>query len=131
MVSAQQPQQARITPANHFRNSGLSNMKLDQILVKAFKFITFVFFTFTVLLYFGVLLLLPLDVLFQVTRIFHAIGLPTIIAAGLGIGAVGYLGLTLSKMTELCALIVDVGKQMIEFGHTQIKRCDALIEDAA
>ena len=47
-------------------------MKLDQILVKAFKFITFVFFTFTVLLYFGVLLLLPLDILFQVTRIFHA-----------------------------------------------------------
>lgn len=106
-------------------------MKLDQILVKTFKFITFVFFTFTVLLYFGVLLLLPLDVLFQVTRIFHAIGLPTVIAAAIGIGAVGYLGLTLSKMTDLCALIVDIGKQMIEFGHAQVKRCDALIEEAA
>jgi hypothetical protein len=105
-------------------------MKLDQTLVKVFKFVTFVFFTFVALLYMGVLVLLPLDVLFQVIRIFHAIGLPTVIAAALGIGAVGYLGLAISKMPALCELIVDIGKEIVAFGHSQIKRCDALIEQA-
>jgi hypothetical protein len=103
-------------------------MKLDQTLVKVFKFVTFVFFTFTALLYVGVLVLLPLDVLFQVVRIFHALGLPTVIAAALGVGAVGYLGLTISRMPALCELAVDIGKEIVSFGHAQIKRCDALIE---
>lgn len=104
-------------------------MKLDQTLVKVFKFITFVFFSFTALLYVGVLLLLPLDVLFQIVRLFHAMGLPTVIAAALGIGAVGYLGLQISKMPALCALVVDIGKQLVAFGHAQIRRCDALIAE--
>ncbi len=103
-------------------------MKLDQTLVKVFKFITFVFFTFAALLYVGVLLLLPLDVLFQVVRLFHTIGFPTAIAALIGIGLVGYLGLTISKMPELCGLIVDIGKQLVAFGHSQIKRCDELLD---
>jgi hypothetical protein len=105
-------------------------MKLDQSLVKVFKFVTFVFFTFTSLLYFGVLLLLPLDILFQVVRIFHAIGLPTLISAAIGIGAVGYLGLAISKMPEFCGLVMDIGKQLIAFGHAQIKRWDALVEQS-
>lgn len=103
-------------------------MKLDQTLVKVFKFVTFVFFAFAALLYFGILLLLPLDILFQVTRIFHAIGLPTVISAALGIGALGYVGLAVSKMPELCALILDVGKQLVAFGHAQIRRFDDQLE---
>lgn len=103
-------------------------MKLEQTLVKVFKFVTFVFFTLTALLYVGIILLLPLDVLFQLVRIFHAIGLPTVIAAALGIGAVGYLGLTIAKMPALCELIVDIGRQIVDFGHSQIKRCDTVIE---
>ncbi len=103
-------------------------MKLEQTLVKVFKFITFVFFTLTALIYVGIILLLPLDVLFQVIRILHAIGLPTAIASVLGIGAIGYLGLTISKMPALCELVVDIGRQIVDFGHAQIKRCDALIE---
>ena len=103
-------------------------MKLDQILAKVFKFVTFVFFTFSALMYVGVLLLLPLDILFQIVRIFHAIGLPTLIAGALGVGIVGYIGLEVSKMPALCELVVDIGRQLVAFGHTQIKRCDALIE---
>lgn len=105
-------------------------MKLDQILAKVFKFVTFVSFTFSALLYIGILLLLPLDILFQVTRLFHAIGLPTVLAGALGVAAVGYLGLQVSKMTALLDLIVDIGRQIVSFGHAQIKRCDTLIEQA-
>ena len=103
-------------------------MKIEQTLVKVFKFVTFVFFTLTALVYVGIILLLPLDILFQIVRILHAIGLPTVIAAALGIGAIGYLGLRIARMPALCDLVVDIGRQLVDFGHAQIKRCDALLE---
>lgn len=102
-------------------------MKLDETMVKVFKFVTFVFFSFAALLYVGILLLLPLDILFQLIRIFHAIGLPTVISVALGIGAIGYLGLAVSKMPALCGLMIDIGKQLVEFGHGHIKRFDELL----
>lgn len=106
-------------------------MKLEQALPKVFKFVTFVFFTFTALLYVGVLLLLPLDILFQLIRLFHAVGFPTILSGCMGIGLVGYLGYEVSKMPRLLELVVDIGRQLVEFGHSQIRRCDELIQEAS
>lgn len=103
-------------------------MKLNVVLAKVFKFITFVLFTFMTLVYFGLLLVLPLDIMFQIIRIFHGIGLPTVIAAGLGIGALGYIGYAISRMPELYKLVLDVGMQLVTFGHGQIKRFDTIIE---
>ncbi len=103
-------------------------MKLNLILAKVFKFITFVFFTFVTLVYFGVLLILPLDILFHIIRIIHGIGLPTVLATGAGIAALGYLGYTLSKTPALYRLILDIGKEIISFGHGQIQRFDTLIQ---
>ena len=103
-------------------------MKLEQALPKVFKFVTFVFFNFTALLYVGILILLPLDILFQLIRLFHAIGFPTILSGCMGIALVGYLGYEMARMPRLLELMVDVGRQLIEFGHSQIRRCDALIE---
>jgi hypothetical protein len=31
-------------------------------------------------------------------------------------------------MPEFCGLVMDIGKQLIAFGHEQIKRWDALVE---
>lgn len=103
-------------------------MKLDRILVKVFKFITFVFFTFITLVYFGVLVLLPLDILFHIVRLVHGIGLPVAIAATVGIAALGYLGHRLWHSPGLYRLIVDIGKEIIAFGHGQLQRFDALIQ---
>lgn len=103
-------------------------MKIDLILAKAFKFVVFVLFTFMTLVYFGVMLLLPLDILTQIIRIFHDIGLPTVLAAGLGIGALGYLGYLVSRRPELYKLVVDIGVQLISFGYSQIQRFDPLID---
>jgi hypothetical protein len=103
-------------------------MKLDRILAKIFKFVTFVFFTFVTLVYFGVLLILPLDILFHIVRIVHGIGLPTVIATGVGIAALGYLGHGLWQSPALYRLILDIGKEIIAFGHGQIQRFDALIQ---
>jgi len=106
-------------------------MKLHLILPKAFKFVTFVFFTFMTLVYFGVLLILPLDILFQIARILHAIGLPTVLATGLGIGAVGYLGYAVAQRPALYELILDIGKELVSFGHRQIERFNVLTEQPA
>jgi hypothetical protein len=103
-------------------------MKINLLLAKAFKFITFVLFTFMALVYFGVLLIVPLDIMTQIIRLFHGIGLPTVVAAALGIGGLAYLGLMVSRMPELYRLVIDIGVQLVSFGHAQIKRFDALIE---
>ncbi|MBM4200396.1 MAG: hypothetical protein FJ189_03830 [Gammaproteobacteria bacterium] len=105
-------------------------MKLELILAKVLKFFTFVLFMFMVLVYFGFLLLLPLDILTQLTRIFSAIGFPTVIAAALGIGAVGYLGYQIYRMPRLYGLVVDIGMELIAFGQAQLRRFDPLIEDS-
>lgn len=105
-------------------------MKIELALTSVLKFLTFVLFTFMVLVYFGLLLLLPLDVLTQLIRIFSAVGLPTFIAAILSIGAVGYLGYTVYRMPQLYQLLLDIGVELIAFGHSQLKRFDPLIEAA-
>lgn len=103
-------------------------MKIELALTTVFKFLTFVLFTFMVLVYFGLLVLLPLDVLTQLIRVFSAVGFPTIVAGALSIGAVGYLGYTISRMPKLYHLVLDIGVELIAFGHTQLKRFDPLIE---
>jgi hypothetical protein len=105
-------------------------MKLEWILAKVLKFFTFVLFMFMVLVYFGFLLLLPLDVMTQLTRIFSAIGLPTVIAAALGIGGVGYLGYRIYQLPQLYQLVIDIGMELIAFGQAQLRRFDPLIEDS-
>jgi hypothetical protein len=92
--------------------------------------VTFVLFTFMVLVYFGFLLLLPLDILAQLIRILSAIGLPTAIAAVLSVGAVGYLGYVVYRMPDLHKLVIDIGMELVNFGRAQLKRFDPLIEVA-
>lgn len=103
-------------------------MKLNLILAKVFKFVTFVLFTFMTLVYFGVLLILPLDIMAQVIRLLMLIGLPTIISAVAGISVLAYVGLMVYRMPELYQLVLNIGLDLVNFGHAQIKRFDPLIE---
>jgi hypothetical protein len=105
-------------------------MNLNVALAKTFKFVTFVIFTFMTLVYFGVLLLLPLDILFQIIRLVHGIGLPTVIAVVVGVGALFYVGKAVAAMPALYELLLDIGKEIVTFGHAQIQRFDALIQEA-
>lgn len=105
-------------------------MKPNLILAKVFKFATFVLFTFMALVYFGVLLLLPLDIVAQLARLLYAIGLPSIISVLGGVGALGYVGLKVWNMPELYNLLIGIGLDLINFGREQMKRFDPLIESA-
>lgn len=103
-------------------------MKTNTILTKVFKFIIFVLFTFMTLVYFGVLLLLPLDIMYQVIRLAQGLGLPTVVSVGIGIAALAYVGHAIWKMPALYGLILDIGKQIVSFGHAQIQRFDNLVQ---
>ncbi len=106
-------------------------MNINIILTKAFKFITFVMFTFMVLVYAGLLIIIPLDIMAQLIKLLHAVGLPTVIAVAAGIGVLGYLGFVVYRMPELYKLLLNIGVEIATFGNNQIKRFDALIEASA
>jgi len=106
---------------------GIATMNLNLLLARTFQFVTFVFFTFTALVYVGLLLVLPLDILTQLIRLLMGIGFPVVLAAGLGIAALGYLGYAVSRMPELYTLMYEIGRELILFSHRQIKRFDPLI----
>jgi len=108
----------------------ISIMKLNLILAKVFQFVIFVLFTFMALVYFGALLIVPLGVMAQPIKFFSAIGLPSVLSVIIGISILGYLGLAVSRMPELYKLVINIGIDLVSFGHTQIKRFDPLIEVA-
>jgi len=103
-------------------------MNINIALTKTFKFITFVLFTFMALVYFGVLLIIPLDIMTQLIKLLHGLGLPTVVAVAAGIAGLAYLGWVVSKMPELYKLLLNIGVEIASFGNTQIKRFDALLD---
>lgn len=105
-------------------------MKLQLYLAKVFKFITYVLFVFLTLLYACVLVVVPLVVFVDAIRVFAGLGLPTVAAVALGVGALGYIVYLLSRMPELYKLVVDIGFELARFGQAQTGRYDVLIEQA-
>lgn len=103
-------------------------MKINLILTKAFQFVTFVLFTFMVLVYFGALVILPLGIMAQPIKLLSAIGMPTVASVAIGIAILGYLGLAVSRMPELYKLVIDIGFDLVSFSHAQVKRFDPIIE---
>ncbi len=103
-------------------------MKFNLLLTKSLQFVTFALFTFMTLVYFGVLLLLPLDLLFQIVRLLHSLGLPTLVSLALGVSLLTYVGYHVYRMPDLYTLVIDIGRELISFGHAQVKRFDPLIE---
>jgi len=106
-------------------------MNLNLILAKTLQFVTFLFFIFMVLVYFGLVLMLALAVLWYTTKIITLIGLPALIAVAAGIAALGYVGLTVTRMPPLYTLILEVGLELVNFGQAQVKRFDPIVEKAA
>lgn len=104
-------------------------MNINVFLIRLLQFITFAVFLFAALVYAGAFLLVPLDIIFQVTRLLHGIGLPTIMALLVAGGAVWYVGKRLWEMPALWHLVWDVGMQIVSFGQAQVKRYDEVLAD--
>jgi hypothetical protein len=86
---------------------------------------------FARLLFMALVLATPAIVIASRDNSLEPVGFPTILSGCMGIALVGYIGLEVSRMPQLLELIVDIGRQLIEFGHSQIRRCDGLIQASA
>lgn len=97
-------------------------MKFANIaLVKLFQFVTFVLFTFMVLVYFGTLILLPLDAFVLLKNLFSSVGLSGIawIIALLLVASAGFF---VYKMPDLYRTVLNIGLDLVTFGRAQVKR---------
>ncbi|WP_340123010.1 hypothetical protein [Methylobacter svalbardensis] len=95
--------------------------KINVALVRLLQFVVFVVSIFMVIVYFGAMVLLPLDAVVLLIKLMGVVGLNGFIAAFIAIPAVGYLGLIVYKTPGLCKMIVDIGVDMIKSGKTRIE----------
>ncbi len=102
-------------------------MKLNLIVAKILQFAVSLVFITLVLLYIGVLLMLPLAVLWYSVKL-ASLFIPAVISVIFGIAVLGYLGLKVSRMTELLNTLLGIGVDLVEFGYKQKERFDPIIE---
>jgi hypothetical protein len=95
--------------------------KVNVVLVRLLQFVVFVLFTFTVIAYFGAMVLLPLDAIVLLTKLLGVFGLHGFIGALVAIPTVGYLCLMVYKMPELCKLVIDTGIELVKTGKVKVE----------
>lgn len=101
-------------------------MKLDLILAQTFQFVISLLFIAMVLFYAGVLLMVPLAVLVYAIKIASLLA-PTVVAVLVGVAVLGYLGLKVSRMTELVNTLLGIGSDLAAFGFKQKERFEPII----
>jgi len=74
-----------------------------------------------VIVYFGAMILLPLDAVVLLIKLMGVVGLNGFIAAFIAIPAVGYLGLIVYRTPGLCKMVVDMGVDLIKTGKTRVE----------
>lgn len=95
---------------------------VNLILIRFLQFVVFTLFTFIVLLYFGTLILLPLDLVVLITQFLGTFGIGSLFGAIIAVPVVGYLGKIVYSTPGLIALIIDSG---IDLATTGKQRVDA------
>jgi len=95
--------------------------KVNVALVRLLQFVVFVVFTFVVIVYFGAMVLLPLDAIALLIKLMGVVGLHGFIGALIAIPVVAYLCLIVYKTPGLCKMIVDIGVDLVKTGKVKIE----------
>ncbi len=95
--------------------------KVNVALVRLVQFVVFTVSIFMVIVYFGAMVLLPLDAIVLLIKLMGVFGLNGFIAAFIAIPAVAYLGLMVYKTPGLCKLVIDMGVELIKTGKTRVE----------
>jgi hypothetical protein len=95
--------------------------KVNVALVRLLQFVVFVVSVFMVIVYFGAMVLLPLDAVVLLIKLMGVIGLNGFIAALIAIPAVAYLSLMVYKTPGLCKMIVDAGVDIVKTSKARIE----------
>ncbi len=101
--------------------------KVNVALVRVFQFVVFFLFTFMVLVYFGTLILIPLDALAQLVNILTLIGLPGVVSTLIAIPIVGYLGFLIFKIPGLLAVLIEIGFELAIIGQSRVQDFNEIV----
>jgi hypothetical protein len=102
--------------------------KVNVALVRLLQFIVFVIFTFTVLMYFSAMVLLPLDAVAMLIKLFSLFGLNTLIGALIAIPVVSYLAMSVYKIPGLGKMVIDTGLDLVSTGKNRIEAFNDILE---
>jgi hypothetical protein len=103
---------------------------LNVALVRLLQFVVFVLFTFFVLVYFGTMILLPLDLVVLLTKFLGFLGIGSVFGAILAVPVVAYLGKIVYSMPGLIRMIVDNGIDLVNVGKQRVEAFNKLVEAA-
>jgi len=103
------------------------NKKINIALVRLLQFVVFVLFTFMVIVYFGAMVLLPLDSIALLVKFLGLVGLHGFIGVLLAIPAVCYLCMIVYKTPKLCGMIVDTGVDLVKMGKTKVESFNDIV----
>ena len=101
--------------------------KVNVALVRVFQFVVFLLFTFMVLVYFGTLILIPLDALAQLINILTLVGLPGVVSTLIAIPVVGYLGYLIVKIPGLLAALFEIGFELAIVGQSRVQDFNEIV----
>lgn len=102
--------------------------KVNIALVRLLQFLVFVVFTFTVLVYFSAMVLLPLDAVAIMIKLFGLFGLNTLIGALIAIPVVGYLAMTAYKIPGLFKMMIDTGLDLVSTAKIRVEAFNSIVE---
>ncbi len=102
--------------------------KINVALVRLFQFVVFVLFTFMVLTYFGAMILVPLDLIVLIIKVLGIVGVSSLIAAGVAIPVVAFLGMLVYKTPGLVQMIIDTGLDLVKTGKQRVGAFNEIVE---
>ena len=101
--------------------------KLEFMLIKTVQFASLAFFTFVVMVYLGIAILLPLAVLLGLINLLdHGIGFNGIFATIVAIPTVIWLLRKIHSIEGVTPLLVDTGWSLIKMGAENFRKFDAI-----
>ncbi|KJV05598.1 hypothetical protein [Methylocucumis oryzae] len=101
--------------------------KVNIALIRLLQFVVFVLFTFIVTAYFGAMVLLPLDAIALLSKLFTAVGIHGLVSALIAIPVVGYLCLIVYKTPELCKMVIDTGVDLVKTGKARVEAFNEIV----
>jgi hypothetical protein len=101
---------------------------VNVALVRLLQFLIFAVFTFMVLIYFGALILLPLDMVALLIKLLGVFGLNGFIAAFIAVPLIGYLCLTVYKTPELVKMLIDIGLDLVNTAKQRVEGFNKIAE---
>lgn len=104
--------------------------KVNVALVRFLQFVVLVLFTFIVMLYFGALVLLPLDIVVLISKFLNVFGLNTLFGAVVGVAVVAYFGRIVYATPGLIQMLIDNGLDLYNIGKDRVNAFNKVAEAA-